>query len=232
MVTIEFVLVVLGVLLAFQINEWASERASAGMRQLSAERLLEEAELAVAYNRQAVDYEHKVLQDLRRAAGRIVGKKWQEADNQLITNGLINARTMVALAPPSSVYEDVVSSGELNRIGNVGIRSAIGRYRATLSFEERMRQQLQIPLGSYERISAFRYESDPDGKEKMSLSVDYPALLRDRPAQQVIALTADNHRILLMLGTRVLRDSERMCLALGAAVGRSCNRNLPPPKFD
>lgn len=231
-VTIEFVLVVVGVVMAFQINEWASDRASAGERQLSGERLLEEAELDVAYNRQAVDYQQHVLQGLRFAVGRIVGNKWQKADEKLITTGLANARSMVALAPPSSVYEDVVSSGELNKIGNVGIRAAIGRYRATLSFEERMRQQLQVPLATYERIPAFQYETDPKGKERIRLTVDFPALLRDRQAQQVIAITADNHRILLMLRTRALRDSERMCLALGAAVGRSCNRNLPPPRFD
>lgn len=232
MVMIEFALVVVGVLLAFQINEWASERASAGERQLSAERLLEEAELDVAYNRQAVDYQQQVLRGLGFATGRIVGKKWQEADEERITAGLANARSMVALAPPSSVYEDVISSGELNKIGNFAIRAAIGRYRATLSFEERMRQQLQVPLAIYERIPAFRYDTDPAGKERIRLTVDFPTLLHDQQAQQVIALTAENHRILLMLRTRALRDSEQMCVALGAAVGRSCNRNLPPPRFN
>jgi len=85
MVAIEFALVVVGVLLAFQINEWANERASDGERQLSAERLLEEAELDVAYIRQAVDYERKVVQGLGFATGRIVGKKLQETDEKRIT---------------------------------------------------------------------------------------------------------------------------------------------------
>lgn len=232
MIAIEFALVVVGVLLAFQINEWAGERASAGERQISAERLLEEAELTVAYNRQAVDYERQVVEGLSFATARIVSKNWQEAEGERITDGLAAARSMVALAPPSSVYEDVVSSGELNRLGNVTLRATISRYRSTLSFEERMRQQLQNPLAAYERIPAFRYETHPDGKEKIRLVVDFPALVRDRQAQQVIALTAENHRILLMLRTRALKDSERMCIALGSMVGRRCNRNLPPPRFD
>ena len=139
---------------------------------------------------------------------------------------------MVALAPPSSVYDDVVSAGELNKIGNVTVRVAISRYRATLSFEERMRQQLQVPLTTYERIPAFRYETDPEGKERIRLFVDYPNLQRDQQAQQVIALAAENHRIILMLRTRALRDSEKMCVALGAVVGRPCKRNLPPPSFN
>lgn len=232
MVAIEFALVVLGVLLAFQINEWASDRASAGQRQVLAERLLEEAELDLAYIKQAVNYQQNVVRGLGFATRRIVSKKWREADEERITASLASARSMVALAPPSSVYEDVGSSGEFNKIGNVGVRAAISRYRATLSFEERMRQQLQVPLTTYERIPAFRYETDPEGKERIRLFVDFPALLRDRQAQQVIALTAENHRIILMLRRRAFRDSAKMCVALGAAVGRACNRNLPLPRFD
>jgi hypothetical protein len=232
MITIEFLLVVVGVLLAFQINEWASERANASGRQRSTERLLEEAELTVAYNRQAVGYQQAILRGLGFAIARIERADWQKADEERIVDGLAKARSMVALSPPSSVYEDVVSSGELNKIGDVALRAAISRYRATLSFEERMRQQLQAPLAAYERIPAFRYQTDPEGKARIRLAVDFPSLARDREAQQMLALTAENHRILLMLRTRALRDSERMCVALGSAVARPCNRNLPPPKFD
>lgn len=232
MIAIEFALVVVGVLLAFQINEWAGERANAGERQLSSERLLEEAELTVAYNRQAVDYERRVLEGLSFATARIASKNWRQAEEERITGGFAAARSMVALAPPSSVYEDVVSSGELNKIGNVAARAAISRYRSTLSFEDRMRQQLQGPLGAYERLPAFRYQTDPEGKEKIRLVIDFPALVRDQQAQQLIALTAENHRILLMLRKRALKDSERMCLALSSVVGRRCNLDLPPPSFD
>jgi hypothetical protein len=232
MIAIEFALVVIGVLLAFQINEWASEKASAGERQLSAERLLEEAELDIAYNRQAVGYERQIVEGLSFAIKRIAAKHWEEAEAGRITDSLARARAMVALAPPSSVYEDVVSSGELNKIGDVELRAAISRYRSTLSFEERMRHQLLGPLAAYERTPAFRYETHPEGRERIRLYVDFPSLLRDQSAQQVIALTAENHRILLMLRTRVLTDSEKMCAALGSAVGRPCNRNLPPPKFE
>ena len=232
MIAIEFALVLVGVLLAFQINEWASQRARAGESQLAAERLLEELELGVAYHRQTVEYGNQIRDGLGFAIGRIVGNELQEVDEERIAVGLVKARAMVALAPPSSVYDDLVSSGDFNQIGSVSARAAISRYRASLSFEERMRQYLQVPLADYQRISAFRYEADPKGQEQIRLFVDFPALLRDRQAQQVIALTSENHRILLMLRTRALMDSERMCVALAASIGRSCNRNLPLPTYD
>ena len=232
MVAIEFALVIVGVLSAFQINEWASQRARAGELQLAAERLLEELELGVAYHRQTVKYGNEIREGLSFAMRPIVGNKLQETDEERITTGLVRARAMVALAPPSSVYDDVVSTGDFNQIGNATARAAISRYRASLLFEERMRQYLQEPLADYQRITAFRYEADPQGQKQIRLFVDFLALSRDRQAQQVIALTSENHRILLMLRLRALKDSERMCVALAASISRSCNRNLPLPTYD
>ena len=232
MIAIEFALVLFGVLLAFQINEWASQRARASKFQIEAERLLEELELSVAYHRQTVAFGEEIREGLGFAIRPIVGNELRKADKERITVGLLRARAMVALAPPSSVYDDVVSTGDFNQIGNVTARAAISRYRASLSFEERMRQYLQLPLSDYQRISAFRYEADPKGKEQVRLLVDFPALLRDQQAQQLIALTAENHRILLKLRTGALKDAERMCVALAASIRRSCNRNLPLPTYD
>lgn len=232
MVSIEFALVVLGVLLAFQINEWATQSSNAAERRTATERLLEESERSLAYNRQAVDFERTLLAGLGLAIDRLTSGSWPASDEGRMVAGLGRARAMVALAPPSTVYDDLVSSGDLNKIGTPALRASIGRYRSTLSFEERMRQQLLGPLPAFERIDAFSYKTDPRGKERMQLLVDFPQLLRDREARQLIALTAENHRILLMLRTRALRDNERMCIALGQEVGRACNRSLPPPIFD
>ena len=232
MVAIEFALVLVGVLSAFQISEWANQRARASELQLASERLLEELELGVAYHRQTIEYGHQIREGLGFAIGRIVANKLEEADEERIAVGLVRARSMVALAPPSSVYDDAVASGDFNQIGSVTARAAISRYRASLSFEERMRQHLQVPLADYERIPAFRYEVDPKGQKQIRLFVDFPALLRDRQAQQVIALTSENHRILMILRTRAFRESERMCVALATSIGRSCNRNLPLPTYD
>lgn len=230
MVVIEFVLVVVGVLFAFQINEWAAERASEEARQQASERLLEEVERNVAYIRQATDYEQGNVNALMAVIKRVNEGRGTPTAEATMMSKLVSTRSMVALAPPSSVYDDLVSSGELNRIGDERVRAAIGRFRSTLSFEERMRQQLQTTLPAFERIGAFRYSIDPGSP--MSMRVDFAALERDTPARQIVALTAENHRILLMLRTRALRDSERMCLALSRTVGRACNLQRPPPSFD
>lgn len=230
MVVIEFILVVAGVLFAFQINEWAAERASEEARQQASERLLEEVERNVTYIRQATTYEEGNVNALRAVIKRVDAGCGTPAADAGMMSKLVSARSMVALAPPSSVYDDLVSSGELNRIGDERVRAAIGRFRSTLSFEERMRQQLQTKLPAFEQIGAFRYAIDANGR--LSMHVDFAALKRDTLARKIVALTAENHRILAMLRTRALRDSERMCLALGESVGRPCNLHRPSPSFD
>ena len=74
--------------------------------------------------------------------------------------------------------------------------------------------------------------TDPEGRKRIKLIVDFPSLLSDRRAQQMLALTAENHRILLMLRRRAFKDSVDMCIALAASLGSHCNANLPPPAFD
>lgn len=229
MVAIEFMLVVVGVLLGFQINDWGAERSQAAVRHEASERLLEEAERDVAYIRQATDYERHNVETLRSLLlGEAVALR-PAGDGSPLSERLVSVRSMVALAPPSSVYDDIVSSGELSRIGNEEVRAAVGRFRSTLSFEERMRLQLQTILPAYERLDAFNYRLDPNGR--LAVDVDFAAIDRDKDARKIIAIAAENHRILLMLRTRALRDSEGMCLALGSVVGRPCNLRLPPPKF-
>lgn len=229
MVAIEFVLVVVGVLLGFQINDWGAERSQAAARHEASERLLEEAERDVAYIRQATDYEHHNVETLRSLL-HDKAEALRPAGGALpLSERLVSARSMVALAPPSSAYDDIVSSGELSKIGNEIVRAAVGRFRSTLSFEERMRLQLQTILPAFERLDAFHYRLDQNGR--LAVDVDFATIDRDQEARKIIAIAAENHRILLMLRTRALRDSEGMCLALGRVVGRSCNLRLPAPKF-
>lgn len=229
-VAVEFLLVVLGILIAFQINDWSANRQARVERTAATERLLEEAESDVAYIRQAVGYQQGNVDALRQLALAISSTGRQRAGEPGLAKQIVRARVMVPLAPPSSVYDDIASSGELSQVGDIGVRSSISRYRSTLSFEERGRQQFQTILNDFQRIAAFRFRVDEQGL--LSADVDIPSLAADADARQLVALTAENHRVVLMLRKRALRDAERMCVALARAVGRSCKLNQPPPSFD
>src|SRR5215469_9920452 len=84
-VTIEFILVVVGVLLAFQINEWASERQEKARREAAMTRLLDEAEDDVGYFRWQVEGHQEAVGDLSYALDRMQNGTWRDADQARMT---------------------------------------------------------------------------------------------------------------------------------------------------
>jgi len=231
-VSIEFALVVVGVLLAFQINEYANGRQAAKEREAAADRLLGESEESVAYLRQAMVTQRLLVADLNFALTRIQAGRWLPSEEPRMTSGLSRAKRAPPLAPPSSVYDDLVASGVFGKVGNANLRSGIAKYRATLGFSEEVRATLTQNMPSLEDYPALRYSFSLHGRERTKLEVDYPTLLSDRLLQEKLALLADDQRVFLRHRQRAFKDAARMCVELGLLVKKGCNLNLPPPSFD
>ena len=231
-VTIEFVLVVVGVLFAFQINEWANGREATKERKLATERLLGEAEATVAFMRLGVTSQKELVDDLQYALMHIEGATWRSADQARMTEGLFRVNYAVPLSPPSSEFDDLVSSGGLGKLGDAHLRSTIARYRATLSFSQRHTDYMRDELPDLEDYEAFHYFYTPDGARMFGLKVDYVALHNDRLLREKLAILAGWHRTVLTMRKRLLKNAARMCIELGRFVDRQCNLNLPPPNFD
>jgi hypothetical protein len=232
MVAIEFVLVVVGVLLAFQINDWASARSEARARRAATERLLEESERDIAHVKEGIGFMQKLVDDLHFALGKVVSGSWSPADERRMRNGFSNGRYMTAMVPPTSVYDDIVASGGFNSIGTPEVRAKISAFHATLAYDERTRQQFLPILRAFEDIPAFTYRVDPLAKKPIKLTVDFHALAKDPAAQRHIALTAADQAGLLWIRKRALSDAVSMCEALAQSLDRKCDQNRPLPVFN
>jgi hypothetical protein len=232
LVGIEFVLVVVGVLLAFQINEWASEREARNERNAATERLLEEAEQNVAYVRLGMSLQQKSIDELGYALGQVQAGQWRTADQQRMVSGLQAVTMVLPLAPPSAVYDDLLASGVFGKIGDVRLRSAIARYRATLKFHDDVVGYFRATMPTLEDHAALHYRFNPGGRRRVRLDVDFQALANDQLLQEKLALLADGQRVRLLITKRALKGASEMCVELGRFVGRACNLNRPPPTFD
>lgn len=232
MIAIEFVLVVVGVLLAFQINEWANERQAENERAAASERLLLEAEQSVAYIRLGATMQRSANADLMYALRQMQSGQWPKADKARMTKGLSTVTRSLPLAPPSAVYDDLIASGNLGKIGDAELRSAVAKYRATLNFHGVVVGDIRASRQALEDHPAFTYRFDEGGRQRVRLDVDYAALDRDKLLQEKLAMLAEGHRIQLLLTERALKGAKRMCIEVGRFVGRRCRLNLPPPTFD
>ena len=231
-VAIEFLLVVLGILIAFQIDEWSTERQAKRERDAASKRLLAEAEQNVAYIRLGVTLQKQSFDDLSYALGEVQAGRWRIADQKRMVRGLQSVRTALPLAPPSAVYDDLIASGIFGKIGNVGLRSAIARYRATLKFHGEIVSNVRETAPALEEHAAFLYLFSDKGPRRVRLDVDFDALSKDQLLQEKLAILAEGQRIRLLITRRALKGASEMCVELGQFVGRRCNLSLPPPPFD
>lgn len=231
-VAIEFLLVVLGILIAFQINEWSTDRQARSEREAASVRLLEEAEQNVAYIRLGLGLQTDSIEKLSYALGEVQAGRWRTADQQRMVIGLQSVTAALPLAPPSAVYDDLIASGIFGKFGNVRLRSAIAKYRATLKFHDEIISDMRTATPALEDHAAFDYVFSPTGRQRVRLTVDFDALARDQLLQEKLAILADGQRVRLLITKRALKGASEMCVELGRFVGRACNLNRPPPTFD
>lgn len=231
-VAIEFLLVVIGILIAFQINAWSTERQATSERDAASARLLAEAEQNVAYIRLGVHLQEKAIGDLAYALGEVQAGRWRTADRARMTSGLAAGRNALPLAPPTAVYDDLIESGVFGKIGDLGLRSAVAKYRATLKFHDEVVSHARAVMPPLEDHAALRYMFAPTGRQRVGLEIDFDALSKDGLLQERLALMADGQRVRLLITRRALSHASKMCVELGRFVGRACNLNLRPPTFD
>jgi len=231
-VTIEFVLVVVGVLLAFQINEWATVRQSLALREAATFRLLDEAEQDVAYLKRAVEQRQLLVGNLSYALDRLQKKQWQTADRARMVSGLTNSVYLSSPTPPSSVYQDIVAAGMLGEIGDPKLRSAVGNYQAQLTLLSKLIDYIRQIAPQLDRERSVHYVYDAGGERPSRLDVDFDALDEDVQLQSRLALLNDRQAFILKTWRGTLGAAEVMCRELGRSVDRPCNLNRSPLKFN
>jgi hypothetical protein len=223
MVFIEFVLVVLGVVMGFQINDWGTERAEARERLEATDRLLEEAELDVAYLRQAVVRQRGVSEAVNFALERLEAGHLDRTSRPHFAAGLFGLEGSLPLEPPSSVYDDVVSAGELGRMGDPQLREAIADYRAALNFDQRVAAEIQSKIHSSITFPAVTVHYHPSQTgDQTRIDFDFEGLLKDQSFRKEMVRAGQMHVFLLARREEAFEAAVRMCTLLGHWAGRRC----------
>jgi len=223
MVFIEFVLVVLGVVMGFQINDWGTERAEARERLEGTDRLLEEAELDVAYLRQAVLRQRGVSKAVNFALERLEAGHLDQSSRASFSAGLFGLEGSLPLEPPSSVYDDVVSAGELGRLGDPALREAIAGYHAALSFDQRVAAEMQNKIRSSITFPAVTVHYQPSQiGDQTRIDFDFTGLLRDQSFRKEMVRAGQMHVFLLARRKEAFEAAVRMCTLLGQWAHRPC----------
>ena len=202
-IAIELIVVTVGVLLAFQINQWADRQKQARDEHEFLERLYRE-------NREAITELGRVIQGHRKAMEQIGAGIRAKGNPGLMADyskrpefGCLGA-VLPSVGFSDTAFQEILQSGKLNIVSDPQLRSVLRGLVATqaagaaeLDYGRQLVAQNMGGLDGYER-----FEIPADPKIRPPCNMDWAALVRD---QQAINAAAHLYRIQqLMLAVRTI----------------------------
>jgi len=225
LLTLETLGVVAGILIAFELNEWASQRNEAAKHQQLMERLFEESQLDVVLLRDMRDGLRDQVKNEVDFATRLSSGVCPPEQLWLAT-GTVNRYP--AFRAPRSVYQELMGAGGLSSIEHERVRFAIAQFNG--DFDWSVNQNEFFRMSRHETVSDddprahFRYDASSD--DLVIKTFDREELCGDQAFRNRMISAARNHYVMLTYHEEVTDDAIYMCGVLGQSLGKTCE----PPR--
>ena len=222
LLSLETIGVVAGILIAFELNEWALRRNQSAKHQQMMERLFEESEWDIISLR--------FIRDILR--GQV---KMEEEFAAHLTNGrcppvrLWSAVGTVAMLPaldaPRSVYHELMGAGGLSSIDEPAVRMEITNFNRSMEWGQKQidyfRMVKRDPVEAEDPRIRVRYDAAAD--EPQVETYDRQALCGDQAFKNRMAQETRQHRVALSYHEAATEDAIYLCGVLGESLGQRCN---------
>lgn len=223
-VVLEFVIVIAGVVIGFQIQAWNEARQADARERQILERLLAETAAAVVYLDQRVGLNDRFVSDLEYALATFQRGGVDDADTGRVIRGLSTTGFFPATAPPRAVQDELINSGRSADLNSSDVREALGRYNAELSFISGQLDYFRttafwIPE-AYPGLYVARY--DADAGERVRLDVDLPAVMANSEIRSHLAFALRNQIVFLRYRQDVHSAALHLCQTLAAELDTTC----------
>ena len=224
-VVIETLIVVMGVYLGLQANNWNEARRLEIKKTAAIERLRTEAEAIVSYFSQtSAAFETRNV--ARTQALRYLHSgdfEQAEAEESGITFLSVGAAPTVS--PPRSVYDELISTGLFADVGDAQMREAVSDYYAEVDFlkgQTDYMRQLNLQRPDITSFDGARAVFDEDGFRQQRVEFDLERLMNET---EFLDFILDGHSGQLAMATywqEGTEKSEIMCAEIARVSGRSC----------
>lgn len=222
-ISIEFVLVVVGVLLAFQISQWSAGRDEERIRKDSIGRLLRESEQDVAVLEDQHRFQKKfILENMRIAAENLNNPSPPEEIRQKMIDGISGSAVMPKPPAPDTVYNELIASGRFGAIGDTAMRDAVSNYASMMKYLlqgiDYARMGLSGGLGS----AAIHPTYDPTSERYRRVEIDFKQFSTDRAAQDKFLTRLSLQRFNEGNTKETLEAARMMCAEVARVAGSTC----------
>jgi hypothetical protein len=223
-VALDFVIVLGGVLLAFQLQAWGERRAAAERADQSLHQLYEESEEALRFWVRQVAGENRRLafQD-QVIAALYAGDPGELADDD-IAGALAGIGRYPTLSPPRRTYDELSNAGLLREIDAPEAMGAVATYYEDVAF---IQGQINFfrPSGTREDDilnAGLASVYDPTRWARQRIEADFAALAADSEYLETVVEEYRNMMMFQIYRRETMHDAAAMCTALAAAVGETC----------
>ncbi len=223
-VGIEFVIVVAGVMLAFQLSSLSESRNARLEERADLLRLLTEAEGAVAYVDRRISASLESTHLLDRAIRALNEGALNGLDIDDFERGVWGSTRFSALTPPRAVTDELIASGRIGALTDVDVREAVSRYNRSL---DRYAQQLpyfrQVAVQPDDIADgAFSSVYRPDLPERRETQADFDALVQNEAFVREITGSIYGQITFLRYHDLVRQEAFNLCQAVARAVDQAC----------
>lgn len=228
-VLIEFVIVVAGIFVGLQVNDWNEARLDRARESVSLERLLDEAEVTVAYIRDMVENMESMIGSQRELLKIMSSDSPLPRDTGPAAWGFESLNFMVALTPPRTVYDELAATGGLRLIRSHSVREAISMYYATLrTFQSQLNyfRDVSISAGADQFFAARDYvkaEYDPDNESGRRFVFDWSGLRADADLRSMFVTKLRNQIVINNSRRQLLGRAQIMCDAIAKEINGVCD---------
>lgn len=211
--------VLVGILIAFELQQWGQQRADSAKHHQLMERLFEESEMDVAVIREMRDRLNELLAGEKIfAAGLAAGQCPPETQWEAVeTIGMLPA-----LTAPTSVYQELMGAGGLSSVQRRDVRNSIAVFHGELEWSQQQiayfRQVKEDPVANRDPRVTITF--DP-AKGEVAV-FDRRALCADRAFRNMYAANLRQHVVFTSYHQSTLEDAIGMCVRLGDNIGHGC----------
>ena len=181
-VAIDFVIVVVGILIAFKITEWDTQRANREREQQALELLLLESYESLRYlNRIIAEVDESIEAQEAAIRALVDGTMPVAMTHEEFVAGVTVTRRFLSPNPPRSVYDSLVATGDLGLIKDTSVVLQLAKYYADLQASKEYAVTLatstNMNKGDYHPAIISIY--DPAAPRKRRQDADFEVLAND-----------------------------------------------------
>ena len=215
--------VLAGILIAFELQEWAQRRNDDARHRQLMERLLEETENDVASIRFMRNVLKPMVEREEQFATRI-GKGECPSDADFAS--IDSLGVMPALTPPDSVYQELTGAGGLSSIERDDVRKSLARFHEDLAWGQNQIAYFRSFVISTDPVPISdpraQVRFDASSEDPLRVTYDGRALCRDPAFRNRLASATRQHRVYFRYVQDPLEDAIGVCVRLADSLGRSC----------